>query len=148
MKKTHIHYKNENGLPTAIYNSWMAMKKRCSCKTDEHYKNYGGRGIKVCARWLSFGNFLADMGERPANMTLDRIDNNGNYEPSNCRWATVKTQRNNSRQNRYVSFNGITKSLSEWAELTGIKRITIQKRFDAGLPPNKILYRGSLFELR
>jgi hypothetical protein len=74
------------------------MLNRCSDPNATSYKWYGGRGIKVCARWLEFQNFLADMGKRPPGMTLDRIDRDGNYKPGNCRWATAKQQRHNQRR--------------------------------------------------
>jgi len=73
------------------------MKSRCTYPSHPHYENYGGRGISVCSRWKFFENFLADMGARPAGLTLDRINSNGNYEPSNCRWATPKEQQANRR---------------------------------------------------
>lgn len=82
------------GTPT--YTSWEAMRARCNNPKNVDYHSYGGRGIKVCERWASFVNFLADMDERPEGMTLDRIDNDGNYEPGNCRWTTKEVQRDNS----------------------------------------------------
>jgi hypothetical protein len=83
----------------AIYSCWVNMMTRCTNPNSSKWKDYGGRGISVCVRWRhSFESFLADMGEKPAGLTLDRIDNDGNYEPSNCRWATPSEQRINSRR--------------------------------------------------
>ena len=94
----HGHNRSrKNGGESPTYSSWAAMMKRCSNPKTRNYELYGGRGIQICARWCSFQNFLADMGERPYAKSLDRIDGNGNYEPANCRWATPKEQRANRR---------------------------------------------------
>lgn len=90
-------YYAEHGDPRG---RWRAMIWRCTSPQCPAYKNYGGRGITVCERWLSYDNFVADMGVPPAGLTLDRIDNDGNYEPSNCRWATRKEQSANQRARR------------------------------------------------
>lgn len=99
---------------TREYRSWMKMRRRCSNLKDDNYKNYGGRGIKVCDRWLdSFDAFYADMGPRPRGTSLDRINNNGNYEPANCRWATSKAQLNNTRRCKVVEIDGQEMSLTD-----------------------------------
>ena len=95
--RTHGH--TPVGNHSVIYVTWSSMKQRCTNPRHGSFKNYGGRGIKICARWLnSFENVFADMGERPPERSLDRIDNDGNYEPSNCRWATIHQQNANKRR--------------------------------------------------
>lgn len=96
--KTHGHSANGETSPT--YNSWASMVQRCTNSNATSYPRYGGRGISVCLHWLKFENFLSDMGERPEGLTLDRRDNNGNYEPDNCRWATLSEQALNGRPNK------------------------------------------------
>jgi len=104
-----------------IYLTWMSMIARCSNPKINGYKNYGGRGITVCERWLKFENFLADVGEHPGpGFTLDRIDVNGNYEPGNVRWSTLKAQANNRRNNFNITYQGETKTLTEWCEQLGL----------------------------
>lgn len=116
-----------------IYNTYVAMIRRCYNPSYAAYYRYGGRGIEVCARWReSFEHFLIDMGEPPPEKTLDRIDNNGHYEPGNCRWATRKEQGRNQRSNRLLTHNGETLSIAEWAERTGLRHVIISQRIDRG----------------
>ena len=118
------------GIP--MYIVWRGMLGRCLNTNDKAYKDYGGRGIRVCKRWLKFENFFQDMGKRPEGMTLDREDNNGNYEPGNCRWATQKEQCRNTRRNKFVEYKGEKKTISEWAEQIGMSSTTLWKRLDRG----------------
>ena len=114
---------------TSTYITWNTMRQRCNNSNHPDFKNYGGRGITVCKSWGQFKNFLADMGERMPPMTLDRIDNNGNYEKNNCRWATRKEQGRNTRNNHIIKFNGREQPLVVWAEEYGIKEKTLRSRF-------------------
>lgn len=116
------------------YNIWCGIKLRTLNPNNPAYKDYGGRGIKVCDRWKdSFENFLADMGERPTKEhSIDRIDNNGDYTPENCRWATRKEQGCNKRTNVLLAYNGEVHPISEWARLLGVTYATIYKRYWRG----------------
>lgn len=104
------------------------MKDRCLNKKHEHYIDYGARGIRVCERWNKFANFLADMGERPEGKSLDRINNDGNYEPGNCRWATLTEQAWNTRQTKLIALNGETMPIMAWARKLGIAPSALRYR--------------------
>lgn len=115
------------------YAVWQAMKQRCNNKNNESYANYGGRGISYDKRWDDFEAFLFDMGRRPSpNLTLERVDNDGNYCKSNCVWDTRKAQARNFRHNKILEYNGFRKCISEWAELYGLKHDTIATRLEIG----------------
>lgn len=112
------------------WRAWRAMVARCTVPTNGSYPNYGGRGISVCDRWRTFENFIADMGPRPPGTTLDRYpNNNGNYEPGNCRWATRSQQDSNKRTTVMVTFEGKTKTYSEWARELGTHPSVIRRRW-------------------
>lgn len=112
---------------TPTYLQWTRMRSRCFDRTNPYY---GGRGITVCDRWKSFENFLADMGERPLGHSIDRINNDGNYEPGNCRWATQKEQCRNQRDNHVLEFQGRRACLAEWAEVCQIPYHTLKQRIN------------------
>jgi hypothetical protein len=111
-----------------IYRVWAKMKERCLYKNCKEYRHYGGRGITICKRWLKFENFYKDMGEVPQNMSLERINNDGNYEKRNCKWATKKEQANNRRSSLYISMNGVRITLTDLAETFGLTDICLYKR--------------------
>lgn len=119
-----------------LYSRWKGMLQRCSDPNSIHYSMYGGRGISVCSRWLGadgFWNFVSDVGEKPfAGASIDRIDPNGNYEPSNCRWATPKEQGGNTRSNRLMTLDGVTKTMSDWSRDIGINLQTLSNRVSSG----------------
>lgn len=117
---------------TIEYRTWAAMIQRCTNVNDPRYVNYGGRGITFDPAWRFFENFYKDMGDKPVGTSLERINNNGNYEKSNCRWATVKEQSRNRRSNVSLTFKGKTKLIVEWAELYKIHPNTLKARLLAG----------------
>jgi hypothetical protein len=110
------------------------MKTRCNNPNFVGHKDYGGRGITYCDRWEDFVSFFEDMGERPEGTSLDRIDNNGNYEPGNCRWATQVVQHNNKRSNQRITVNGFTRTAAHWARLLGVDRHVVLERLKLGWP--------------
>lgn len=117
---------------TKEYGIWAGIKTRCNNPSDNRFPRYGGRGIKLCERWQTFENFLADMGKRPSNHSIERIDNDGDYSPENCRWATASEQQRNQRRTTFVTSGGITRSAKDWAEFTGIPVHTIIYRIKSG----------------
>ncbi|EIF30926.1 hypothetical protein BCh11DRAFT_06438 [Burkholderia sp. Ch1-1] len=115
---------------SGAWKSWRAMRARCTNATNGSYPNYGGRGITVCERWKSFENFYADMGDRPAGMTLDRFpEPDGNYEPGNCRWASREEQDANKRPNVYVTWKGKTQTYSQWARELDTDASILRRRY-------------------
>lgn len=129
---------------TPTYLCWRNMISRCTNKNRPDYQYYGGRGISVCDRWKeSFGCFLSDMGERPKNMSIDRIDNSLGYSPKNCRWATSDEQMQNTRATRRITFNGETMGLTAWARKVGINRQSLSDRIKRGWSLSDALTKGA-----
>ena len=110
------------------YNVWQMMKQRCLNPNKPDFSYYGGRGIQVCERWMDYANFYEDMGEPPKGMQLDRIDNDKNYEPDNCKWVTRKQNCRNRRSNLLLTYKGKTQTAVEWSEELDIKASTIRLR--------------------
>lgn len=134
----------KHGLKKSIeYEVWTWMKSRCLNPHNKRYRDYGGRGIRVCERWSnSFENFLQDMGPRPTSShSIDRIDNSGDYAPENCRWATRFEQVYNRRNNVKITLDGVTMSPLGWSERTGIKIPTIMYRLKQNWTPHEALTR-------
>jgi len=129
---THGHTIKKS--PSITWHSWSSMKQRCLNKKNPAYCNYGGRGIKVCRTWMSFENFLADMGEKPIGMTLGRIDNNGNYCKSNCRWETTQEQSVNTRKTVFVTCNNLTIPLPVLTRNLGVNLEAVRQRLKRGWP--------------
>lgn len=124
----HGHAKLKNQSHT--YQVWSQMIQRCLTPSNKSFKNYGGRGITVCERWKDFKNFVSDMGEKPSDLCLDRIDNDGNYELGNCRWTTRKQQNRNTRSNRIFTINGVTGCMAELCEHFAISIQTVSVRIN------------------
>ena len=130
------------GRHTRLYEIWRSMKQRCSNPNKINYERYGGRGISVCEEWKNsyqaFREWALSNGYRD-DLSLDRIDNSGNYEPSNCRWETATAQSNNRRSNHTLTVNGETHTIAEWARITGINQGNILARVRLGWSPEKAL---------
>lgn len=131
-----------------MHSAWLAMKQRCYNPKNRSYKHYGGRGIKMCERWEEdFDNFYDDVSMMPHffedGRTLDRIDVNGNYEPTNCRWATNEEQANNKRNNRYLEYNGKRQTIAKWAKELQIPMCLISQRLSLGWSVEKALSKSN-----
>lgn len=142
--RTHGHARRLTGL-SPTYNSWRGMVERCNNPKHICAALYLERGIKVCERWRKFDNFLSDMGERPAGTSIDRIDSNGDYELSNCRWADGSLQAKNRRKFsrkrglRILTFNGESRSVSAWAKVLGISFPALRQRLHKGWTTERAL---------
>jgi len=117
---------------TRAYSAWLSMHNRCTDTRLKMYHRYGGRGISVCERWSDFESFYLDMGEAPKGTSLDRINNDGNYEPSNCRWASKRVQDNNRSTTIFLEYQGEKLPLQMWAERLRIKAPTLRTRLNRG----------------
>lgn len=135
--KTHAQSFAVTNNCSDVYRAWVAMRQRCGNPRSPKFHHYGGRGISVCDRWRSFENFYADMGPRPSRRhSLDRYpNNNGNYEPGNCRWATQKEQLSNRRVNHIITVEGVTRTVTQWAEFNGWRKGAIFSRLNRGMNP-------------
>ena len=125
-------YDDKNEHRSKLYSVWCSMRERCRNENNKDYKHYGGRGIAVCGDWDECKNFKewAISNGYKEGLSIDRIDTNGDYCPGNCRWITIQEQQRNKRNSRFLTFNGETHCLSQWAKITGLKRETIRDRID------------------
>lgn len=132
-----VKYKSE-------YYSYCQMKSRCLNPNHDHYRNYGGRGITICERWLnSFIHFIDDMGAKPSKgYSLERRQTNGNYEPDNCKWATLEEQSNNTTKSLFLEYNGDRLTMAQWARKIGINRQTLHERFKRGYSTEQIIEKS------
>lgn len=133
IERSTKHGHSMSGKISPTYWSWSGMRQRCGNPKNTAYPRYGALGITVCQEWQSFANFVADMGERPAGTTLDRIDNSLGYAKANCRWADTKTQARNKSNNRPMTLRGETRTLAEWSEALGIHPSTLSYRVIHGM---------------
>lgn len=134
------HGHSLNGVMSPTYGSWSHMKTRCNNPNYPFFENYGGRGITYCERWSKFDNFLEDMGERPkGRYSLERIDNEGNYEPSNCKWIPLGNQAYNTTRSANLTYKGKTKCMAEWAKILNVSYWKIKYRRKKGVPFNEIV---------
>lgn len=139
----------EYGSESKLYGVWASMKSRCNNKSHSLYKNYGGRGISVCKEWDDYKAFMEWSlnngyveGNNRTDCSIDRVDVNRGYSPDNCRWVSAKEQLNNTRKNVYLSFQGETKTLSQWAARLGINYSTMCSRYSRGWSIEKMLTKS------
>ena len=121
------------------YKTWARMKERCMNPKNKNWANYGGRGILISNSWLNFSNFYKDMGKKPADKSIDRINNDGNYSKNNCKWSSPREQSNNSRMNHVLVYKGESLNVSEWARKLNINSSTLFSRLQRGWTIERIL---------
>jgi hypothetical protein len=140
-RKPHVkHGATKAGKATSEYIAWRQMRLRCEDPKNISFSSHGARGISVCSRWAAFSAFLDDMGPKPSpKHSLDRVDNDGNYTPSNCRWADRKTQGRNRSDNHLITLGGVALILTDWAEKRGLNRSTVNARLRRGWSPERAL---------
>ena len=139
-EEVRVKNKTKHGMSKSrIYKIWENMKSRCECESRDCYKDYGGRGISLCEEWHDFRKFMEwamEIGYRE-NLSIDRINNDGDYCPKNCRWTTMKVQGNNTRACKRISVLGVEKTMSEWENVFGLSKGLISSRIIAGWSPEK-----------
>lgn len=140
-QRSRVHYKHGKS-NARVHWIWATMIQRATNPNNHEFDRYGGRGIGVCDRWKTFGNFLADMGEPQPKQQIERIDNSKGYEPGNCKWASILEQARNKRNNKFVTYDGETLCVAEWAHRKGLKVPTLWLRlFRRGWPVEEALHR-------
>jgi hypothetical protein len=136
--KTHGHWVGNR--KHFLWDTWRGMRCRCLNPKNKDFPNYGGRGIFICERWLDFGKFVEDMlPEWKKGLTLGRIDNNGNYSPSNCRWESMEQQNNNRRDNREIEYHGLILTAADWSKVIGISQGVFNNRLSRNVPIEKLM---------
>lgn len=148
VKRQTVHGMAKSQERHPLYIVWASMKSRCYNPNEPSYKNYGGRGIKMCDEWMDFVPFMKwalNNGYREG-LEIDRIDNNGNYEPGNCRFVTRSENQLNKRNNRCITIDGVTKTVSEWAEIAGLPLTTIYSRLRYGWSGKRLLLPSGQYE--
>lgn len=141
-RKQRKHGHTHVGHISPTYRAWARMKDRALNPNNPRFSSYGGRGIKLHPAWYDFRNFIADMGEKPEGKSIDRIDNDGDYAPDNCRWATNIEQYNNQRRSRLETYLGRTQSHSQWSREFGIQRRTLTRRLAKGWTMKQAIKKG------